>query len=1724
MEWSVNCMFPKSLTVLNSRCAHKQSCGVLATTSMFGDPCPGTHKYLEAHYQCISASQTSTTTNRPSPPPWVLSNAPPILPNGSSSIINPGLVQPPLPPAQPPPRMPPMPGLPVSAIPSSPGPPTIHTTLPGGRLKANSSIKPPTRHDGLPPPPPLHHHHHANGNHHGAAAKPDQQKDTLPRDHAHKSTAQETKTIKTIPPQGNGVSNTTTPPNTRILTGVGGTGSDDGTLLTTKTTTRQQQLPNPLPSGTTTVSSLANINSTLGSGIIKSINNINLNTGLVGEDETNMFCGPTHARNLFWNITRVGDVNVQPCPGGATGIAKWRCVLMKRITLDEDEDLPSSTPNSLCNGTNCTSFRLRNFEPTWHPLTPDLTQCRSLWLSNLEVRVSQRDSSLISIANDLSEVTSSKTLYGGDMLVTTKIIQTMSEKMFHDKETFPDQRLREAMILELLQGVVKTGSNLLDESQLSSWLDLNQEDQMRVATSLLTGLEENAFLLADTIIRERNVVQKVKNILLSVRVLETKNMQANEVFPDNGQWQISDDRIELPKAALIENSDGGLVRIVFAAFDRLESILKPSYDHFDIKSARSYIRSTAILTNDTADPSNSSPSPQRIRILNSKVISASLGKGRHIQLSQPIKLTFRHLKTENVTNPTCVFWNYIDHAWSANGCVLESTNRTHSICMCNHLTNFAILMDVMDSHTHSLFTMFDGNMRILIYVSISICLIFIVVALLTLKIFNGVFIKSARTSIYRSIYICLLLVEILFLIGIEQTETSKFCGFITVFLHCAILSAIAWFCFEAFQSYTTLTTDDVLLEVDQSSKVNCYYLLSYGLSLTIVAISLAIDPSTYTQNDYCVLMETNVLFYATFIAPVSLFLMGALGYTFLSWVIMCRKARTTLKNKEHTRLANVRFDIRCSFIFLLLLCSVWLSAYFYLRRSRMDDQMAQLYGYLFVGFNTMMGIYIFVFHCIQNEKIRREYRKYVRQNSWLPKCLRCSKTSISSGIVGAGSACGGMNSAGNAGTLTSNTNALGVTNTGTQMKKSKIPIGDANENEDIVNMAASTDDAILATSDCEMNDTISRRQGSSASAAGNSGTLQSGIMQGNLVLQHTSKSNEPIAQPNHMERNSNIIMGIPGATGTLRSTGGGGGGGGMHTPSAGHTSPTSSVSSTHLIFGQGHKQQQLATGSMNGPQTQQEAFYHQPDYYAWQQKNLKGQARDYHGPGISPQQQQTHEFFYWTQKHNQGHGKKKRGSNTGSDSPSGSLHSRNTATSQQILFYPSYKKTTLKQQQQGHVMQQQHPYYAEAIDPGAPPYYQRQQQQMQQRRPIHPQQQQHHQLSSDDEQMEHAAHAHLLQQINRRGQGPGEFSLNPMTMGPQQRYYRNKHSNCDLNQPDNFDMHRVVGDGSGGGVDHPSGAGGGGETYYNQGSLCGDNGPVYEEILSNRTSDVQHYNVDDMLPQHDYEDERAMQALYQRQQQKKLMNRYPPHSSNGMVVGSGGIGRMATSHDYVDDFEAPVSGESPYSDPDDDDDDEDDRDDDCSDDQLPPQSDERMRRLMAMQDADFQRRFQRQLRKNAQTNDGASAPPPGYHEYHESVQPYMQSQPQVHHPQQQQQQQSQQHQQPITVFGVSSGSGGSIRSFKKTAPASGSRLAVNELFNHGPPLPPANQHSMQKNKHLQQQQQQNALTSQLPPNHHPQQQQISPQSLSSTPVVGRNISAMLDENNTVRCYLEPLDK
>jgi len=187
------------------------------------------------------------------------------------------------------------------------------------------------------------------------------------------------------------------------------------------------------------------------------------------------------ARNLSWNTTRAGEVAVQSCPGGANGLARWRCLA-------------------------------RGDSAVWHRDSPDLSECRSVWLTTLENRVSDGDM-ILSISGELSQVTNnSRGLYGGDMMITTKIIKNMAEKMALDLKTYKDSHQKEVSVTELLQEVVRTGSNLLDKAQMASWKDLSHQEQMRVATSLLIGLEENAFLLADTLKHEKTIMHEGKNI------------------------------------------------------------------------------------------------------------------------------------------------------------------------------------------------------------------------------------------------------------------------------------------------------------------------------------------------------------------------------------------------------------------------------------------------------------------------------------------------------------------------------------------------------------------------------------------------------------------------------------------------------------------------------------------------------------------------------------------------------------------------------------------------------------------------------------------------------------------------------------------------------------------------------------------------------------------------------------------------------------------------------------------------------------------------------------------------------------------------------------------------------------------------------------------------------------------------------------------------------------
>jgi len=53
-DWSVNCMAPRSLRIMQDRCNHQHECSIVADSDNFGgDPCPGVPKYLEVYFGCF---------------------------------------------------------------------------------------------------------------------------------------------------------------------------------------------------------------------------------------------------------------------------------------------------------------------------------------------------------------------------------------------------------------------------------------------------------------------------------------------------------------------------------------------------------------------------------------------------------------------------------------------------------------------------------------------------------------------------------------------------------------------------------------------------------------------------------------------------------------------------------------------------------------------------------------------------------------------------------------------------------------------------------------------------------------------------------------------------------------------------------------------------------------------------------------------------------------------------------------------------------------------------------------------------------------------------------------------------------------------------------------------------------------------------------------------------------------------------------------------------------------------------------------------------------------------------------------------------------------------------------------------------------------------------------------------------------------------------------------
>ncbi|XP_076737963.1 adhesion G protein-coupled receptor L3 isoform X7 [Maylandia zebra] len=600
------------------------------------------------------------------------------------------------------------------------------------------------------------------------------------------------------------------------------------------------------------------------------------------------------------------------------------------------------------------SYMCMGPEGYWDSQGPDFSNCTSPWVNIISQKIKAGETAAV-IARELAEQTKSN-LQAGDITYTVKaMVQLVDLLDVQLRNLTPGGK--DSAARSLNKAMVETVNNLLQPQAQTAWRELSTGEQLRAATMLLDTVEQGAFVLADNLLKTDIVQENTDNIQLEVARMSTDGNLPDLKFPQSGGQGNS---IHLSANTLKQHGRNGEIRIAFVLYKHIGVYLST-------ENASMKLGSEALATNYSV-------------IVNSPVITAAINKDSNkVYLSDPVIFTIRHLQqSEENFNPNCSFWSYSKRTmtgyWSTQDCRLLGTNRTHTTCSCTHLTNFAVLMAHVDvKNTDPVHEML---LDVITWVGILLSLVCLLISLFTFCFFRGL--QSDRNTIHKNLCISLFIAESLFLVGINRGDQPIACAVFAALLHFFFLAAFTWMFLEGVQLYI------MLVEVFESehSRRRYFYLVGYGVPALIVAVSAAVDYRSYGTDRVCWL-RLDTYFIWSFIGPATLIIM--LNVIFLGIALYKMFHHTAILKPDSGCLDNIKSWVIGAIALLCLLGLTWAFGLMYVNESTV------VMAYLFTIFNSLQGMFIFIFHCVLQKKVRKEYGKCLRTHC-------CSGKSVDSSI------------------------------------------------------------------------------------------------------------------------------------------------------------------------------------------------------------------------------------------------------------------------------------------------------------------------------------------------------------------------------------------------------------------------------------------------------------------------------------------------------------------------------------------------------------------------------------------------------------------------------------------------------------------------------------------------------------------------------------------------------
>ncbi|KAM9667246.1 adhesion G-protein coupled receptor G6 isoform 2-T2 [Trichechus inunguis] len=362
----------------------------------------------------------------------------------------------------------------------------------------------------------------------------------------------------------------------------------------------------------------------------------------------------------------------------------------------------------------------------------------------------------------------------------------------------------------------------------------------------------------------------------------------------------------------------------------------------------------------------------------SYVMACSIGNITIQDLKDPVRIRIKHTRTQAVHHPICAFWDLNKNSfggWNTSGCVAyRGSDESETVCLCNHLTHFGVLMDLQGTASQ----MDARNTKVLTfitYIGCGISAIFSAATLLTYVAFEKLR-RDYPSKILMNLSTALLFLNLIFLLDgwITSFDVDGLCTAVAALLHFFLLATFTWMGLEAIHMYIALVK---VFNTYIRRYILKFCIIGWGLPALVVSVVLAsrnqnevYGKESYgkEQGDEFCWIQDPVIFYVTCAGYFGVMFFLNVAMFIVVMVQICgRNGKRSNRTLREEVLRNLRSVVSLTF----LLGMTWGFAFFAWGPLNVP------FMYLFSIFNSLQGLFIFIFHCAMKENVQKQWRRHL---------------------------------------------------------------------------------------------------------------------------------------------------------------------------------------------------------------------------------------------------------------------------------------------------------------------------------------------------------------------------------------------------------------------------------------------------------------------------------------------------------------------------------------------------------------------------------------------------------------------------------------------------------------------------------------------------------------------------------------------------------------------------